>query len=332
MADERRRVGRWFWVGARAELREALVAACGGPPVAGSAGSAGNAAAGDLVVVDSLAGGEACAGLPGGHAFGVVRALKDKKGVQVFVVVDHGDRIGAQLARFCLADGILGHRPDAGPGERLDLTELDAAQGRRQAARPALDALLARLEAGAAQAGRGASAVARLLEFQRGDSLASRLQDPATGLYDGAYATLKLDEEWKRSRRFHQPLALLLLDLGAGVAGLPAAEQQPLLAAAAGVFLNECRDIDVLARFAPTTFLFLLPGTGADGAVVLAKRMLAALAERLPKRSEVRCRAGLAVAPSSQIPDQKAFLLVAEACLRTAEATGGDGGLATTWQ
>jgi YebC/PmpR family DNA-binding regulatory protein len=318
-------VGRWHWLGTRAAVRDALAAAFGSAPVSGGAGAV---AAGDLVVVDSLAGGDACVGWPGGHAFAAVRGLKDQKGVQVFVVVESGDRIGGQLARFCLADGVLGHRA----GARLDLAELEAAASRTAAKRPALDALLARLEAAAAQSERGASAVARLLQLQREDSLVTRLQDPETGLYDGAYATLKLDEEWKRSRRFHQPLGLLLLDLGAGVGKLPAAEQQPLLAAAAGVFLNECRDIDVLARFAPTTFLFLLPGTGADGAVVLAKRMLAALGERLPKRPEVRCRAGLAVAPSSQIPDQKAFLMVAEACLRAAETSGGDGGLGTSWQ
>lgn len=322
-------VGRWHWLGARAAVRDALAAAFGCAPVSGGAKAV---AAGDLVVVDSLAGGDACSGWPGGHAFAVVRGLKEQKGVQVFVVVESGDRIGGQLARFCLADGVLGHRAAAAAGARLDLGELEAAANRATAKRPALDALLARLEAAAAQHERGASAVSRLLQLQREDSLATRLQDPETGLYDGAYATLKLDEEWKRSRRFHQPLGLLLLDLGAGVAKLPAAEQQPLLAAAAGVFLNECRDIDVLARFAPTTFLFLLPGTGADGAVVLAKRMLAALGERLPKRPEVVCRAGLAVAPSSQIPDQKSFLMVAEACLRAAAANGGDGGLGTSWQ
>jgi GGDEF domain-containing protein len=157
------------------------------------------------------------------------------------------------------------------------------------------------------------------------------LQDPETGLFDGPYATLKLDEEWKRAMRFHQPLSLLLLDLGPRLRSLDEATRRATLAEAAGVFLNECRDIDVLARFAPTVFLLLMPGTGPDGAEVVSKRILATLDQRFGTALGLCPAGGLCSVPSSEIPDRRAFLAVAEACLRRAEASGA-GGLSSTWQ
>lgn len=314
---------RWFWVGDRSEVLRQISVVLGAP----TAGSPDTAASGDTVVIDASARGGASA-LPHGHVFSGVRALKERRGVSVYVVVDADDRIGVQLARFCLADGVLPWRAASGA---LDTEELHPQRGNR--ARPSLDSLLERLQKEIAASGRGESTVERMLHFERTDSLSAKLQDPETGLFDGPYATLKLDEEWKRSRRFHLPLSLLLLDLGPGLTRLVEPARRALLADAAGVFLNECRDIDVLARFAPTTFLFLLPGTGPEGAEVVARRMLDALRQRLPRGGEgLLPSCGLASVPSSQIPDRKTFLLVAEACLRRAEGQPGGGGLCTTWQ
>ncbi|MBX3462502.1 MAG: GGDEF domain-containing protein [Planctomycetes bacterium] len=316
---------RWFYVGSRDAVRAALTAWRGTPPASEPIASAGS---GEVVVVDARAAGADVAALPHGHAFAGVRALKLTPGLRVLVVVDGDDRVGAQLARFCLADGVLVWDGAAG---RLDT----AAASRSHAAaagaprRPAVEDLLRKVERGL-HAG-SPSALQRLLQFERDDRLLHRLQDPETGLFDGPYATLKLDEEWKRAMRFHQPLSLLLIDLGAGLERLPDADRRRLLAEAAGVFLNECRDIDVLARFAPSVFLLLLPGTGPDGAEVLARRTLQALADRLPGGSGLQPSAGLCTVPDSAIPDRRAFLAAAEACLQAA-AAGGAGGLCTSWQ
>ena len=318
------RQARWFWVGSRPQVLAQLLPALGGAPADAGVDAAG---AKDIVVIDALAAGPAAAALPSGHVFSGVRALKTRRDLAVYVVVDEDDPIGVQLARFCLADGVL--RWNAASGT-LDAAELG--RGRAGAARPSLDDLLARLQAEVDASGRGESTVQRLLRFEREDSLQTRLQDPETGLFDGPYATLKLDEEWKRAVRFHQPLSLLLLDLGPGLPALGDTARRALLADAAGVFLNECRDIDVLARFTATTFLFLLPGTGSEGATVLARRMLDALRERLPDDPGIAPACGIASIPSSQIPDRRAFLLVAETCLRRAQDEGGDGGPCTTWQ
>ncbi|MEO6597260.1 MAG: hypothetical protein ABIP94_21160 [Planctomycetota bacterium] len=234
--------------------------------------------------------------------------------------------IGAQLARFCLADGVLKW---SAATSTLDVSALQGAA--TSARRAPLETLLTRLTGHLQPDGSADSNLQRLLRFEREDSLLTRVQDEETGLFDGPYATLKLDEEWKRAMRFHQPLSLLLLDLGPGLERLDSAARRAVLADAAGIFLNECRDIDVLARFAPTVFLFLLPGTGPDGASSLANRILESLRERLAEVAELCPACGLSSVPSSDIPDRRAFLAVAEACLRRAGESGA-GGLSTTWQ
>ena len=252
-----------------------------------------------------------------------MRALKQERGVAVYVLVDDGDAIGVQLARFALADGVLTHRADG----TICADELRT--GGRTPRRPSVDDLLKRLQGEAGEGGQENS-LQRLMRFEREDTLLTQLQDPETGLFNGHYATLKLDEEWKRAHRFHQPLSLLLLDLGFGP-DLSDIDRRAALAEAAGVFLNECRDIDVLARFSPEVFLFLLPGTGAEGAEVLSERIVASLRERLEALVSARPAGGLASVPSGDISDRKRFVAVAEACLERASGDGA-GGVCTSWQ
>jgi PleD family two-component response regulator len=283
-----------------------------------------DAADGDLVVVDPQADSAAMAGMPHGHAFSGVRALKLRRGVAVYVLVDTGDAIGVQLTRFTLADGVLMWNV-----EQQDLNTDELRSGALSQRRPSVDDLLARLQGEAGAHGQENS-IQRLMRFERDDSLLTKLQDAETGLFDGHYATLKLDEEWKRSHRFHQPLSLLLLDLGFQ-GEISDVERRAGLAEAAGVFLNECRDIDVLARFSESVFLFLLPGTGAEGAQVLANRILGSLKERLQGQVAANSAGGLCTVPSADIANRKSFVAVAEACLTKAKAAG-TGVVCSSWQ
>ena len=312
---------RWFWVGSRPAVKDAVAQLFEGEPAEGALDDVG---AGDVVVVDPLAEREQQQRLPFGHAFSGVRALKQRQGVQVYVVAGVADDVAVQLSRFSLADGVLLWDPVAG---ELVADELHSAG--RTLRRPSVDALLERLQQEAGPSGQENS-LQRLMRFEREDSLLNRLQDPETGLFDGPYATLKLDEEWKRAHRFHQPLSLLLLDLGLG-AGVADTDRRAAVAEAAAVFLNECRDIDVLARFSPDVFLLLLPGTGAQGAQVLGDRIATSLRERLQGRFDGVPAGGLVTVPSGDIADRKSFVAVAEACLKRAQASGA-GGVCSSWQ
>ena len=101
-----------------------------------------------------------------------------------------------------------------------------------------------------------------------------------------------------------------------------------MFAEMASLFLNECRDIDVLARFTETVFMFLLPGTGTGGAEYVARRMLDGLRKReLVVPVKLDPVVGIATVPMSGIRDRKAFLARAEACLEVARQGQGDRGL-----
>lgn len=312
---------RWFWVGSRPEVKDALTAALGSSP---TDASVADAADGDLVVVDPQADAAAMAAMPHGHAFSGVRALKLRRGLAVYVLVDSDDAIGVQLTRFTLADGALIWNV-----EKQDLCTDELRIGAKSQRRPSVDGLLARLQGEAGAHGQENS-LQRLMRFEREDSLLTKLQDAETGLFDGHYATLKLDEEWKRSHRFHQPLSLLLLDIGfqGDVSDI---DRRAGLAEAAGVFLNECRDIDVLARFSESVFLFLLPGTGAEGVQVLANRIVGSLKERLQGQVVANPAGGVSTVPSAEITNRKSFVAVAEACLTKAKEAGA-GVVCSSWQ
>ncbi|MFK7742879.1 MAG: diguanylate cyclase [Planctomycetota bacterium] len=322
---------RWFWVGSRPEAEAALVDTFGCSPVRDVDVAA--AAAGDVVVLDPAAPSELQQKLPHGHVFSAVPVLK-QRGAKVYVIVDAEDELAIQIARFVLVDAVLIWHSTTG---ELDAHEVGG-RGRSGPARPSVDDLLSRLQRDAGESGQENS-LQRLMRFEREDGLLTQLQDPETGLFDGPYATLKLDEEWKRSHRFHQPLSLLLLDLGFPDA-TSEADRRAALAEAAGVFLNISRDIDVLARFSQDVFLFLLPGTGPDGAQVLSERIVAGLRERLQGPFSATPAGGLATVPSAQIRDRKRFVAVAEGCLERAReqvAANGEpgvatGGVCTSWQ
>ena len=131
------------------------------------------------------------------------------------------------------------------------------------------------------------------------------------------------------------PLSLLLLDIGVAEDGWPPEPdgRRELLAEVASVFLNECRDIDILARYTPTVFLFLLPGTGAEGAAALCRRMLDSLCSRsFASGVDLEPVAGIITVPRADLPNPRKFLSAAEACLALAQRGHGERGLCATWE
>ena len=213
------------------------------------------------------------------------------------------------LASFCLADGIVWRHADG-------LDGLGAISGDRDtASRVDIDALLERLESDIQKRGEQAAerALSRLKVGYDDESLLQHLTDPETGLYDGPFAAFKLDEEVRRSVRFHDPFSILLIECRMTDWG---AHRQMVLAELAGMFLDECRDIDAVARFDESTFLFLLPGTPPDGVRALAGRLGASIAERqFTGGIEPQVRFGVASAPGGSIRNRRDLLAAAEADL-----------------
>jgi GGDEF domain-containing protein len=269
---------------------------------------------GDLVVLAADATGPE---LPGGNAFSACRALKQDPRVRVLLLVRGDDPFAAEVARACRADGCIVEHA----GGRVQLDE--AAQQRLAPAhrRPPVEAVLHQLEAElAADDGRRRSLFQHLLRGPSPNWFSEHLADPESGLLCAEYATYKLDEEFKRALRLQQPLTAVLLSIGADdlLGGDPPARAR-LLADIAGLLLNESRDLDQLARFTPTCFLLLLPGTGADGAVALLDRLLPGLRTLSIGGRRLEPRAGFATAPAVGIDHQRRLLARAEACLQLAQ-------------
>ncbi len=320
MEDTKSSVRLVCLVGGDEKLRGQLSLACGSEVRDGKPQSLRD---GDLVVLDA----RNSEIVSGGNPFTVCREIKENPRVGVFLLISPGDRYSREIARFCMANGCLVC------DEQGDIQELESLfDSRSPRTKVSLDSLLARLERDLeGNSDRREAAVERMREDDLQDGFLSLLTDAETGLFDGPFATFKLDEEYKRATRFHQPLSLILLDCGIASWPEDASDRSLVLAEVASIFLSECRDIDTLARFTESEFLFLLPGTGVDGATAVARRMLVQLREhQYSVEFELDPVVGLATIPASGISDKREFLERAEACLAAARSGAGEDGLSAS--
>jgi GGDEF domain-containing protein len=209
-----------------------------------------------------------------GNAFLLASRLKSHFFGAVFCVLVCPEKdfpFVEQIARFCMVDFSLGiEEGEEGVLPRLAkmLSKVRGPLGRK-----GTEELLAEMEG--RMDGDVWTLAERVTEGLSSDQEMNFLQkvtDPDTGLFSGPYMAFKLEEEFKRTLRFRSPLSVVLLDLP-GTRDL-GEERAPILGRVAGIFLNECRDIDVVGRYDSDSFLFLLPQTGASGAKILTSRIL----------------------------------------------------------
>lgn len=191
-------------------------------------------------------------------AFEASRQLTARGGTRLVFVLPHrtGDAavaVSEPIARFCGASTVLTRDFDAdavaaaiGAAQASPIQPNDFAAG---------DAMLP-------------EALLRELTEQesRPMELLERLADPETSLFNYEFLTYKVDEEFKRSRRFGHPLACVLM-------GFDGEAHEDVLRQLASVFLQACRDTDILGRFDRSSFLFLLPNTPPEGARIMAERV-----------------------------------------------------------
>ncbi|MEE2939619.1 MAG: GGDEF domain-containing protein [Planctomycetota bacterium] len=219
-------------------------------------------APGDVLVLDSW--------LKDGNVYEMLRRLAGRTKCRTYVLIEGQNHVSEPIARFCGATGVL-ERP-------ITRAKLEGVLGESGGPRPALasegrgaataegpaftfpETLLAELT-GTASSGEE-SAPAR----EETDAIMGALIDPATGLFNYSFLSYKLDEEFKRARRFHSPLACAML-------GFESQASDDTLRELSSIFLAASRDTDVLGRFDENSFLFLLPNTGPDGAEIMAQRV-----------------------------------------------------------
>ena len=203
--------------------------------------------AGDVLLLDG--------GLREANVYEVCRKLAGKTRCRTYIVTDKENRVAQGIAHFCGATGTL-PRPLSGADLRRVL-------GGGAPARPELPA---QQRGGEPKSPVFPEALLRDLSGAVDHTLVGALTDPETNLFNYAFLNYKLEEEFKRAQRFGQPLACVML----GFEGECSAN---VLRELAGIFLSASRDTDVLGRFDQSSFLFLLPSTGPEGAEIMAKRV-----------------------------------------------------------
>jgi len=257
-------------------------------------------ALGDLLLVDCW--------LRRGNVYETVRKLTGHSRARTFVVTDRDNRFAESIARFCGATGVL-ERPIQGSRLRELLAQ------HCEARQP-----LAHEQRG--QTGGEHPLPERLLTDLAGKpdhNLVSALIDTETGLFNFAFLNYKLDEEFKRSDRFHQPLACVML-------GFEGQVHPGVMRELASAFLEASRDTDILGRFDEHSFLFLLPNTGPDGAAVMARRVgdLAHQRELVDLVGDpIQISVGIAAIPSSDVRRREDLFAKARKAFFSAREVGG---------
>ena len=269
----------------------------------------------DLVVADGI--------LPKISGFQLcreVKALAEPKPVPVALVLEENDAYGRGRARVDAVDLTL-----SDPLIEDDLNELlELEVGNHER----VDKVLS---------GTSGTRDRFLKELLRGgpprssDPVVGRISDPLTGLHHKAYMTMKLEEEFKKSQRYGNPLALLIVEVenyeeAMKDHGKPIAHE--MLLEVAGVFLCESRDVDAAGRVEEARFMLLLPSTDLQGARRMADRVFQQVCQRRVfsggKELSIRASVGISSMPSDDIPTVEDFADRALRAMRTASKMGGN--------
>jgi two-component system cell cycle response regulator len=181
-----------------------------------------------------------------------------------------------------------------------------------------------------------AAAKARLEELSTHDEM--------TGLYNFRHLNSRLGDEFKRSERYHDPLACLLIDID----GLKQWNDSHGRLLGDGIVRDTARairaalrEIDIVARYGGDEFLIVLPSTHFAGALAAADRVwrdVRALswsvdrgmrassrgASAPPAAARITLSIGVSLFPSRDVRSKDQLLRAAEASLLRSKRDGGD--------
>jgi diguanylate cyclase (GGDEF)-like protein len=168
-----------------------------------------------------------------------------------------------------------------------------------------------------------AAAKARLEELSTHDEM--------TGLYNFRHLNGRLGDEFKRSERYHDPLACLLVDLD-GLKQWNDAHGRALgdliVRDVARAIRASLREIDIVARYGGDEFLVVLPSTHFAGALAAADRVwrdVRSLSWNVRGGvARITLSIGVSLFPSRDVRSKDQLLRAAEASLLRSKRDGGD--------
>ncbi|MDO8836310.1 MAG: GGDEF domain-containing protein [Vicinamibacterales bacterium] len=145
---------------------------------------------------------------------------------------------------------------------------VDAPSAREPRFSPAVLSLLAEVFDTAA------STLGQAFQLQRAEAMS--VTDELTGLYNSRYLKEGLHRESKRAMRYGRPVSVLFIDLD-GFKGVNDTHGHlagsRTLVEAGGLIHAGARESDIVARYGGDEFVMVLPDTGSEGAMVVARRI-----------------------------------------------------------
>jgi diguanylate cyclase (GGDEF)-like protein len=155
--------------------------------------------------------------------------------------------------------------------------------------------------------------------------------DELTGLYNQRFVLTRLTEEFKRSERYHEPFACMMIDIDPIRSLSPGGgwvADDALIKGVAERIQKSVREVDILARYGGDSFLLLLPSTHFAGSLAVAERVWREICEQTLEvegiARKVTVSIGIALYPSMDIRTKEALVKAMEEALAQAKRAGGN--------
>lgn len=155
--------------------------------------------------------------------------------------------------------------------------------------------------------------------------------DDLTRLYNHRYFVRRLGEEFKRARRYKNPISCVMLDIDNfkkvnDTYGHQSGDR--VLQEVSKVIRNCVRETDVVARYGGEEFAVILPHTGIEDAIKLAERIRYSIKsfrfDVLNKGEQITASMGVATYPHTEIMDMDDLVRRADNGLYKAKSSGKD--------
>ncbi len=155
------------------------------------------------------------------------------------------------------------------------------------------------------------------------------LTDDVTGLHNQRFLYARLEEEFRRARRYNENFSIVMIDVDNFKAvndGHDHLFGSHLLRQLGELFREVVRNIDFVIRYGGDEFVFLLPHTTLADAVIVAERLRAAVAAADLGQEGERCKVtislGVAAIHQAAGDDARSLLRAADMALYQAKEGG----------
>ncbi|WP_437562458.1 diguanylate cyclase [Sorangium sp. So ce542] len=157
------------------------------------------------------------------------------------------------------------------------------------------------------------------------------IHDEMTGLYNYRYLFTRLNEEFKRAERYHEPFACVLVDIDRlkamnEIGGRTLGDA--VIRRVADGIRRSVREVDVVARYGGEEFLIVLPSTHFAGSLTVAERIWREASgnpvEFGGASRPCSVSIGVSLYPSRDVRSKDALIRAAESALHQAKREGGN--------